>query len=411
GSGRTKIETEEQFQKAKESCEKLGIHAIVIIGGDDSNTNACLLAEYFLAHQVQIRVIGCPKTIDGDLKNEYIETSFGFDTASKVYSELIGNIVRDANSAKKYWHFIRLMGRSASHITLECALQTHPNIAIISEEVAEKKKTLDQIAEEIVSVIVKRAEKKMNYGIALIPEGLIEFIPEMKALIRELNDLMARETAGLSFLNDDEQKLKFVKSKLTTESSKLYESLPSQIQLQLIKDRDPHGNVQVSLIETEKLLIEIIQKKLSKLRKTGEYVGKFSVQTHFLGYEGRCAAPSNFDADYCYSLGFTAAALIANNRTGYMAYVGNLAKTASEWICGGIPLTTMMNIERRHGEDKPVIKKALVDLKGKPFAEFAKNREKWAVDNFYLYPGPIQYFGPETVSELRTKTLILESKK
>ncbi|HRR05837.1 MAG TPA: diphosphate--fructose-6-phosphate 1-phosphotransferase [Victivallales bacterium] len=411
GSGRTKIETEEQFQKAKESCEKLGIHAIVIIGGDDSNTNACLLAEYFLAHQVQIRVIGCPKTIDGDLKNEYIETSFGFDTASKVYSELIGNIARDANSAKKYWHFIRLMGRSASHITLECALQTHPNIAIISEEVAEKKKTLDQIAEEIVSVIVKRAEKKMNYGIALIPEGLIEFIPEMKALIRELNDLMARETAGLSFLNDDEQKLKFVKSKLTTESSKLYESLPSQIQLQLIKDRDPHGNVQVSLIETEKLLIEIIQKKLSKLRKTGEYVGKFSVQTHFLGYEGRCAAPSNFDADYCYSLGFTAAALIANNRTGYMAYVGNLAKTASEWICGGIPLTTMMNIERRHGEDKPVIKKALVDLKGKPFAEFAKNREKWAVDNFYLYPGPIQYFGPETVSELRTKTLILESKK
>lgn len=411
GSGRTKLETEEQFQKAKESCEKLGIHAVVIIGGDDSNTNACLLAEYFLAHGVQIRVIGCPKTIDGDLKNEHVETSFGFDTACKVYSELIGNISRDANSAKKYWHFIRLMGRSASHITLECALQTHPNVAIISEEVADKKKTLEQVADEIVSVIVKRAEKKMNFGVVLVPEGLIEFIPEMKNLIRELNDLIARETAGLSFLTEDEQKLKFIKSKLTKESSELYDSLPYQIQIQLIKDRDPHGNVQVSLIETEKLLIEIIQKKLDKLRKSSEYVGKFSAQTHFLGYEGRCAAPSNFDADYCYSLGFTAAALIANNRTGYMAYVGNLAKPSSEWKCGGIPLTMMMTIEKRHGEKKPVIKKALVDLNGKPFAIFAKNREKWAIENCYLYPGPIQYFGPESVSEARTSTLILETGK
>ncbi len=408
GSGRTKLESDEQFEKAKQNCEKLGIQALVVIGGDDSNTNACLLAEYFLAHGIQIRIIGCPKTIDGDLKNDQIEASFGFDTACKVYSELIGNIARDANSAKKYWHFIRLMGRSASHIALECALQTRPNVTIISEEVAEKKMTMDQIADQIVSAIVKRAEKKMNYGIVLVPEGLIEFVPEMKTLIRELNDLMARETAGMSFLNDDEQKIKFIRSKLTSAISSLYDSLPRQIQLQLIKDRDPHGNVQVSLIETEKLLIEMIQAKLVKMRKTGEYVGKFSPQTHFLGYEGRCAAPSNFDADYCYCLGYTAAALVANNRTGYMASVKNLSEPSSKWKCGGIPLTMMMTIERRHGDDKPVIKKALVDLKGKPFAEFAKNRDKWATENCYIYPGPIQYFGPDSVCDTRTKTLMLE---
>ncbi len=409
GSGRTKLESVEQFEKAKENCEKLGILALVIIGGDDSNTNACLLAEYFLAHAIQIRVIGCPKTIDGDLKNEEIETSFGFDTACKVYSELIGNISRDANSAQKYWHFIRLMGRSASHIALECALQTQPNLAIISEEVLEKKLTLEEIAEQIVSAIMKRAEKKMNYGVVLIPEGLIEFIPEMKTLIIELNDLMARETAGISFFNDDEQKLKFIKGKLNSASSSLYDSLPRQIQLQLIKDRDPHGNVQVSLIETEKLLIEMIQTKLAKKRETGEYAGKFTAQTHFLGYEGRCAAPSNFDANYCYSLGYSAAALVANNRTGYMASVSNLAQPTSKWKCGGVPLTFMMTIERRHGDDKPVIKKALVDLKAKPFAKFAKNRGKWMLENAYLYPGPIQYFGPDSVSDQRTKTLMLES--
>jgi pyrophosphate--fructose-6-phosphate 1-phosphotransferase len=408
GSGRTKLESEDQFQKAVENCLNLGIDALVIIGGDDSNTNACLLAEYCLANNAQIRIIGCPKTIDGDLKSKEIETSFGFDTASKVYSELIGNIARDANSAKKYWHFIRLMGRSASHITLECALQTHPNVALISEEVLEKKMTLDQIAEEIVSVIVKRAAKGINFGIALIPEGLIEFIPEVKALIRELNDLIARETSAMSFLENDEQKIKFVAGKLMNNAA-LYASLPHQIQIQLIKDRDPHGNVQVSLIETEKLLLEIISKKLSKLKDSGEYKGKFSFQTHFLGYEARCAAPSNFDADYCYSLGYTAIALIANNRTGYMASVHNLAQPSSKWKCGGIPLTMMMNIERRGGAEKPVIKKALVALKGKPFLEFSSNRKQWSIENDYVYPGPIQYFGSSSVCENRTITLTLES--
>jgi pyrophosphate--fructose-6-phosphate 1-phosphotransferase len=409
GSGRTKLESEEQFEKARANCEELGINALVVIGGDDSNTNACLLAEYYLATNAQIRVIGCPKTIDGDLKNGQIETSFGFDTACKVYSELIGNISRDANSAKKYWHFIRLMGRSASHITLECGLQTHPNTCVISEEAAEEKMTLDQITDQMVSVVAQRAEKGMNFGIILIPEGLIEFVPEMKSLIRELNDLMARESSAMSFLPDDEQKLKFIKTKLTEKNSKLYDSLPKQIQIQLIKDRDPHGNVQVSLIETEKLLIEMVQGKLSKMRKSGEYIGKFSVQTHFLGYEGRCAAPSNFDADYCYSLGYAAAALAVNNRTGYMASVSNLAQPASKWKCGGIPLTMMMNMERRHGSEKPVIKKALVDLKGKPFAKFASNRDVWALETDYVYPGPIQYFGPDSVCGARTITLMLES--
>lgn len=408
GSGRTKLEKEEQFEKAAAVCSSLGINAIVIIGGDDSNTNACLLAEYYKRKNIPINVIGCPKTIDGDLKNEFIETSFGFDTACKVYSELIGNIARDANSARKYWHFIRLMGRSASHITLECALETQPNMALIGEEVAEKEQTLSEIVDEIAAVVVERSAKGMDFGIVLVPEGLIEFIPEIKKLIRELNDIMAREEHALNYLESDSEKLNFIKTKLPAKLSPVYSSLPEQIQLQLIKERDPHGNVQVSLIETEKLLISLLQKKLKTLKNEGAYKGKFTAQTHFLGYEGRCAQPSNFDADYCYSLGFTAAALIGVKATGYMASVRNLIKPASEWICGGVPLTMMMNIERRHGEDKPVIKKALVDLNGKPFKKFAEMREKLAVETAYLYPGPIQYFGPSEVCDRITETLLLE---
>ena len=408
GSGRTKLEKVEQFEKAHITCSKLCISAIVIIGGDDSNTNACLLAEYYKKKNIPIQVIGCPKTIDGDLKNEFIETSFGFDTACKVYCELIGNIARDANSARKYWHFIRLMGRSASHITLECALQAQPNIAIIGEEVAEKKQTLMQIVDQIADVVAKRAEQGNNYGVVLVPEGLIEFIPEANKLIRELNDVMAKEEHSLGFLESDHDKLKLIRSKLGKESEKAYSSLPLQIQLQLAKDRDPHGNVQVSLIETEKLLVELVQKKLKHMKERGEYTGKFSMQTHFFGYEGRCAPPSNFDADYCYSLGFTAAALVNSGCTGYMASVRNLVKNAAEWYCGGVPLTTMMNIERRHGEEKPVIRKALVDLDSKPFKCFDEMRSEWAEGTLYVYPGPIQYFGPPDVCDRATETLYLE---
>ena len=393
GSGRTKLETDEQFELARKHCEVLGITALVIIGGDDSNTNACMLAEYFKSHNVGIQVVGCPKTIDGDLKNEWIEASFGFDTACRVYSELIGNIGRDANSAKKYWHFIKLMGRSASHIALECALQTQPNIAIISEEVAAKKMTLAQIVEEMAVVVAARAKAGMNFGVALIPEGLIEFVPEIKVLIAELNDLLAANAAKVDAM-EKADKVAFAKANLSAESAKVFGSLPTGIQMQLCNDRDPHGNVQVSLIETEKMLAEMVGTRLKQMKSEGAYDGKFSTQVHFFGYEGRCAAPSNYDADYCYSLGYNAAALIGAGKTGYMSSVRNTMLPASKWIAGGIPITMMMNIERRHGHDKPVIKKALVELDGAPFKFFAAHRAEWAKETAYVYPGPIQYFGP-----------------
>ncbi|MGN0849352.1 MAG: diphosphate--fructose-6-phosphate 1-phosphotransferase [Victivallaceae bacterium] len=408
GSGRTKLETEEHFKSAQKHCEELGIKSLVIIGGDDSNTNACLLAEYYKKNGIGINVIGCPKTIDGDLKNDCIETSFGFDTACRVYSELIGNIGRDANSAKKYWHFIKLMGRSASHIALECALQTQPNIAIISEEVAARKMTLKDLVENIAEVVAARADRGMNFGVALIPEGLIEFIPEMKTLIASLNDLLAQEAETFNSLFDTSEKLQFISSRLSQDSSFVFSSLPREIQVQLCLDRDPHGNVQVSLIETEKMLAEMVRVRLNELKSAGVYKDKFSAQTHFFGYEGRCAAPSNYDADYCYSLGYTAAALLGAGATGYMASVRNTTKPASEWVAGGIPITMMMNVERRHGQDKPVIQKALVKLDGAPFREFAAHRAEWAVETSYVYPGPIQYFGPSEVCDQVTKTLMLE---
>jgi len=410
GSGRTKLETDEQFEAARANCEKLGISALVVIGGDDSNTNACMLAEYFKSHNIPIQVVGCPKTIDGDLKNEWIEASFGFDTACRVYSELIGNIGRDANSAKKYWHFIKLMGRSASHIALECALQTQPNVAIISEEVAEKKMTLGQIVDRIADIVAARAAAGMNFGVALIPEGLIEFVPEMKTLIAELNDILAADAEKVNTM-DKADKVKFAHAKLSKDSAAVFLTLPAEIQIQLCNDRDPHGNVQVSLIETEKLLAQMVGSKLKALKVAGKYNGKFSTQVHFFGYEGRCAAPSNYDADYCYSLGFNAAALIGAGRTGYMSSVRNTTKPASEWIAGGIPITMMMNIERRHGHDKPVIRKALVELDGKPFQFFASKRDQWAKETAYVYPGPIQYFGPSEVCDLVTQTLMLEQSK
>ena len=408
GSGRTKLETEEHFKSAQKHCEELGIKSLVIIGGDDSNTNACLLAEYYKKNGIGINVIGCPKTIDGDLKNDCIETSFGFDTACRVYSELIGNIGRDANSAKKYWHFIKLMGRSASHIALECALQTQPNIAIISEEVAARKMTLKDLVENIAEVVAARADRGMNFGVALIPEGLSEFIPELKTLIASLNDLLAQEAETFNSLFDTSEKLQFISSRLSQDSSFVFSSLPREIQVQLCLDRDPHGNVQVSLIETEKMLAEMVRVRLNELKSAGVYKGKFSAQTHFFGYEGRCAAPSNYDADYCYSLGYTAAALLGAGATGYMASVRNTTKPASEWVAGGIPITMMMNVERRHGQDKPVIQKALVKLDGAPFREFAAHRAEWAVETSYVYPGPIQYFGPSEVCDQVTKTLMLE---
>ncbi len=407
GSGRTKLEEEEQFIAAKNSCEKFGISALVIIGGDDSNTNACVLAEYFKSNGIPIQVIGCPKTIDGDLKNEWIEASFGFDTACRVYSELIGNIGRDANSAKKYWHFIKLMGRSASHIALECALQTQPNAAIISEEVAAKKMTLGQIVDDLAAIVAARAANGMNFGVALIPEGLVEFIPEIKVLIAELNDLLAANAAAVEAM-DKNEKVAFAAGKLSAESAKVFQSLPAGIQMQLCNDRDPHGNVQVSLIETEKMLAEMVGTKLKEMKADGTYKGKFSTQTHFFGYEGRCAAPSNYDADYCYSLGFNAAALIGAGKTGYMSSVRNTMRPAAEWVAGGIPITMMLNMERRHGADKPVIRKALVELDGAPFAAFAANRDAWAKETSFVYPGPIQYFGPASVCNLVTKTLTLE---
>ena len=410
GSGRTKLETQEQFDKGLEILKQLEIKALVIIGGDDSNTNACVLAEYYKAINAGVQVIGCPKTIDGDLKNEMIETSFGFDTACKVYSEVIGNILRDCNSARKYWHFIKLMGRSASHIALECALQVQPNICIVSEEVEAKKQSLDDIVTYIANAIAKRAEAGNNFGAVLIPEGLIEFIPAMKALIAELNDFLAHNQDEFGKVEKDKE-LDYIKANLSADNAAVFASLPAGIARQLTKDRDPHGNVQVSLIETEKLLAEMVENKLAEMKKTGKYVGKFAAQVHFFGYEGRCAAPSNFDADYCYSLGYTAAALIGAGKTGYMSSVRNTTAPATEWIAGGIPVTMMMNMERRHGEMKPVIRKALVELDGAPFKFFAANREQWAVETSYVYPGPIQYFGPAEVCDQTTRTLALEQGK
>ena len=407
GSGRTKLEKKEQFEKGIEILRQLDIKALVIIGGDDSNTNACVLAEYYKAIDAGVQVIGCPKTIDGDLKNSEIETSFGFDTATKVYSEVIGNIMRDCNSAKKYWHFIKLMGRSASHVTLECALQTHPNITLIGEEVEAKNQSLDDVVTYIADAVADRATRGMNYGVVLVPEGLIEFIPAIKKLISELNDMLAANQADFDMVADD-KKIDYVLKHLSDENAAIFKSLPLSVSRQLALERDPHGNVQVSLIETEQLLAEMVGKKLSQWKKDGLFSGKFSTQHHFFGYEGRCAAPSNFDADYCYSLGFNASMLIAAGKTGYMSSVKNTSKPVDEWIAGGIPITMMMNMEKRNGQMKPVIRKALVELDGKPYKYFVAHRTKWARETEFVYPGPIQYFGPTEVCDQPTKTLILE---
>ena len=409
GSGRTKLETKEQFAVAAEVCKKHGITAIVIIGGDDSNTNAAVLAEYFAAEGTGVQVIGCPKTIDGDLKNDDIECSFGFDTATKTYSELIGNIERDCNSAKKYWHFIKVMGRSASHVALECALQTQPNICLVGEEVAAKKMSLSEIADYIADAVEKRAEKGMNFGVAIIPEGIVEFVPEFKVLIAEINELLAGSKAdAFNALATWPEKYAFIEQGLTKESMAVFAILPESIQQQLFLERDPHGNVQVSLIESEKLFAAMVKAKLAERKKAGTYKGKFSTQHHFFGYEGRCAFPSNFDADYCYSLGYNAFMLIQYGCNGYLSKVSNLKAPAEEWVAGGMPITKMMNMERRHGEDKPVIRKALVELDGKPFKYFEEHRAVWAEETSYLYPGAIQYFGPSEVCDQPTKTLALE---
>ena len=407
GSGRTKLETKEQFDKGLQILKDLDIKALVIIGGDDSNTNACVLAEYYKQIGAGVQVIGCPKTIDGDLKNEMIESSFGFDTACKVYSEVIGNIQRDCNSAKKYWHFIKLMGRSASHIALECALQTQPNICLISEEVEAKQQTLDDIVNCIAEAVAVRASEGSNFGTVLIPEGLIEFIPAMKKLISELNDFLAMNGSEYAMVRKSEQ-INYITKHLSPENAAIYSTLPEAVARQLTLDRDPHGNVQVSLIETEKLLAEMVGRRLAEMKAEGTYIGKFATQTHFFGYEGRCAAPSNFDADYCYSLGYTAAMLIGEGRTGYMSSVRNTTRPAKEWIAGGVPVTMMMNMERRNGEMKPVIQKALVKLDGAPFKYFVSQRKQWARETCYVYPGPIQYFGPTEVCDQPTETLRLE---
>ena len=408
GSGRTKLEKEDQFEKGLGIIRKLDIKAIVIIGGDDSNTNACVLAEYYAAKNYGVQVIGCPKTIDGDLKNEQIETSFGFDTATKTYSELIGNIEGDCNSARKYWHFVKLMGRSASHIALECALQCQPNICLVSEEVKAKNMTLNQIVDELCEVIAWRASHGMNYGVALVPEGLIEFIPSIGKLIEELNDLLANHGSEYMGLDDEAQRA-YVLAHLSDENKQTFATLPADVAHQLSLERDPHGNVQVSLIETEKLLSDMCDARLAEWAKEGKYTGKFAAQHHFFGYEGRCAMPSNFDANYCYALGTSAAMLIANDKTGYMAIVKNTTKPTDEWTAGGVPITMMMNMERRNGEMKPVIRKALVDLNGKPFKTLVEHRESWAKDTCFINPGPIQYFGPTEICNSTTKTLALEN--
>ena len=409
GSGRTKLEEVDQFEKGIQILRELNIKALVIIGGDDSNTNACVLAEYYAAKKYGVQVIGCPKTIDGDLKNEQIETSFGFDTACKTYSELIGNIQRDCNSARKYWHFIKLMGRSASHIALECALQCQPNICLISEEVEAKAMSLDDVVTYIAKAVAKRAEEGNNFGTVLIPEGIIEFIPAIKKLIAELNDVLASPEAGT--INSANEQIEFVKQHISRENLATFLSLPADVAAQLALDRDPHGNVQVSLIETEKLLSRMVADKLAVWKKSGKYVGKFGSQHHFFGYEGRCAAPSNYDADYCYSLGYNASRLIANGKTGYMSIIKNTTAPAAEWIAGGVPITMMMNLEKRNGKMKPVIRKALVELDGAPFKFFAAHREEWAKETAYVYPGPIQYWGPTEVCDQPTITLQLEKAK
>ena len=409
GSGRTKLETEAQFKIVAENCAKHGINALVIIGGDDSNTNAAVLAEYFAAQGTGIQVIGCPKTIDGDLKNDDIECSFGFDTATKTYAEIVGNIERDANSAKKYWHFVKVMGRSASHVALETALQTQPNICLIGEEVAAKTLSLAALADYIADSVANRAAKGWNFGVALIPEGIVEFVPEFSVLIAEINELLAGSKAdAFNALPTWEEKYAFIENGLTKESMAVFAILPQSIQQQLFLERDPHGNVQVSLIESEKLFSELVKNNLAARKAAGTYTGKFAPLHHFLGYEGRCAFPSNFDADYCYSLGYNAAILIQYGYTGYLSKVSNLSKPAEEWVAGGMPITKMMNIERRHGADKPVIRKALVELEGKPFKFFEENRAKWAVETCYVYPGAIQYWGPSEVCDTTTKTLALE---
>ena len=408
GSGRTKLEKKEQFDKGLEILQALDIKALVIIGGDDSNTNACVLAEYYKAIGAGVQVIGCPKTIDGDLKNSEIEASFGFDTATKVYSEVIGNIMRDCNSAKKYWHFIKLMGRSASHVTLECALQTHPNVTLIGEEVEAKNQTLDDIVTYIAEVVTDRANLGLNYGVVLVPEGLIEFIPAIKKLIAELNDMLAANQADFELVADD-HKIDYVLAHLSEENASIFRSLPLSVSRQLALERDPHGNVQVSLIETEQLLAEMVAKKLAQWKKDGIYTGKFATQHHFFGYEGRCAAPSNFDADYCYSLGYNAAMLISFGKTGYMSSIKNTCLPADKWIAGGIPITMMMNMEKRNGEMTPVIRKALVSLSGHPYKYFVCHRSDWARNTSFVYPGPIQYFGPSEVCDRPTMTLLLEN--
>ncbi|MDD7303462.1 MAG: diphosphate--fructose-6-phosphate 1-phosphotransferase [Bacteroidaceae bacterium] len=412
GSGRTKLEKEEQFESGIQILRELGIQALVIIGGDDSNTNACVLAEYYAAKQYGVQVIGCPKTIDGDLKNEQIETSFGFDTACKTYSELIGNIQRDCNSARKYWHFIKLMGRSASHIALECALQTQPNVCLISEEIEAKQQSLDDVVTYIAQAVAMRAADGNNFGTVLIPEGLIEFIPAIKKLISQLNEILTDPATGEAreFESADAQ-IAFVKNNTSADNLAVLESLPADVARQLCLDRDPHGNVQVSLIETEKLLSRMVADKLDQWKQEGKFVGKFAAQHHFFGYEGRCAAPSNYDADYCYSLGFNASRLIATGKTGYMSIIKNTTAPAAEWIAGGVPITMMMNIERRNGANKPVIRKALVELDGAPFKFFAGKRDEWARQTAYIYPGPIQYFGPTEVCDQCTRTLALEQAK
>ena len=410
GSGRTKLETEEQFQASLENCKKLNITGIVIIGGDDSNTNAAMLAEWFKSKNAGIQVIGCPKTIDGDLKNEQIEISFGFDTATKTYSELVGNIQRDVNSAKKYWHFIKLMGRSATHVGLEVALQTQPNITLISEEVAEKSMSLNEIVDYMADIIVKRSKLGKNFGVALIPEGLIEFVPEMKAMIANLNDLMPvlEEDPNFTQLTSGVEKEAVIEKRLRAENAAVFRSLPAMIKAQLLMDRDPHGNVQVSKIETEKLLIEMLKTKLYEMKQQGVYTGKFSDQSHFFGYEGRCAFPSNFDSNYCYALGYNAFALIQFGLTGYLSSVKNLTEAPENWVAGGVPLTMMMNMEKRHGHMKPVIQKALVRLDGPVFKKLEQNREIWALEDKYVFPGAIQYFGPSEVADITTQTLKLE---
>ena len=409
GSGRTKLETEQQFEVAAQVCKKHGVTAIVIIGGDDSNTNAAVLAEYFAAKNTGVQVIGCPKTIDGDLKNDDIECSFGFDTATKTYSELIGNIERDANSAKKYWHFIKVMGRSASHVALECALQTQPNICLVSEEVAEKKMSLSSIANYIADSVCARAERGLNFGVAIIPEGVVEFVPEFKTLISEINELLAGSKADeFNKLDSWTEKYSFIENGLSKASMDVFALLPQSIQQQLFFERDPHGNVQVSLIESEKLFSALVKNELDKRKEAGTYKGKFTAQHHFFGYEGRCAFPSNFDADYCYSLGYNAFMLIQYGYTGYLSKVSNLSQPAQQWVAGGMPITKMMNIERRHGEDKPVIRKALVELDGAPFKYFQAHRDIWAVETAFTYPGAIQYYGPTEVCDLTTRTLALE---